>query len=87
MAAEYKLSYTAQEIDEKLGRIDQLSEEIPSAIETALAEAKASGEFKGDKGDPGYTPQKGTDYWTNADRDEMINAVLSALPAWEGGSY
>lgn len=28
MSTEYKLSYTANEIDEKLGMIDQLSEEI-----------------------------------------------------------
>lgn len=32
------------------------------------------------KGDPGHTPVKGTDYWTAADKQEMVNAVLAALP-------
>jgi hypothetical protein len=46
--------------------------------------------LKGQKGDPGpagYTPQKGTDYYTASDKQEMVTAVLEALPAWEGGSY
>lgn len=48
---------------------------------------------KGDKGDTGgtgaagKTPEKGVDYYTEADKTEMVNAVLAALPAWEGGSY
>lgn len=120
-----------------------LSSAFPEAINTALAQAKASGEFDGAKGDPGRgiksiartsgngaagtvdtytitytdgttsafqvrngangkdgidgtdgkdgadgkTPIKGTDYYTNADKTEMVNAVLAALPRWEGGSY
>jgi hypothetical protein len=45
---------------------------------------------KGDKGETGAagkTPVKGTDYYTAADKTEMVNAVLAALPAWTGGSY
>lgn len=51
---------------------------------------------KGDKGDPGEqgepgedgkTPVKGTDYWTTADRQQMVADVLAALPAAEGGSF
>lgn len=48
---------------------------------------------KGDKGDTGATgangktPVKGTDYYTEADKTEMVNLVLSALPIWTGGSY
>lgn len=54
---------------------------------------------KGDKGDTGatgatgptgpagYTPVKGTDYWTAADRQSMVNDVLAALPAAEGVSF
>lgn len=42
---------------------------------------------KGDKGDPGYTPVKGTDYYTDADKTEIVNAVLDALPTWEGGTF
>lgn len=49
--------------------------------------------LKGDKGDPGAkgadgkTPAKGTDYWTAADKAEIVNDTLAALPTWTGGSY
>lgn len=48
---------------------------------------------KGDKGDPGAkgkdgkTPIKGTDYWTAADKAEIVTDTLAALPTWTGGSY
>ena len=40
--------------------------------------------LKGDKGD---TPVKGTDYWTAADKAEIVNDTLAALPTWTGGGY
>ena len=54
---------------------------------------------KGDKGDTGpqgipgnsgadgYTPQKGVDYWTEADRTQMVSDVLAALPNASGVSF
>ena len=54
---------------------------------------------KGDKGDPGkdgqngidgqpgadgYTPVKGIDYWTEADRTQMVADVIAALPVYSG---
>ena len=48
---------------------------------------------KGDKGDTGaagadgYTPVRGTDYWTESDKAEIVDDVLEALPTWTGGSY
>ncbi|MED9913682.1 MAG: BppU family phage baseplate upper protein [Acutalibacteraceae bacterium] len=45
---------------------------------------------KGDKGDTGAdgkTPVKGTDYWTAADKAEIVNDTLAALPTWTGGNY
>lgn len=69
---------------------------VTSASGTSSADLKGD---KGDKGDPGaagadgangkdgYTPVKGKDYYTDADKTEMVNAVLAALPVWEGGSY
>lgn len=51
--------------------------QLPAAINTALAQAKASGAFDG------YTPIKGTDYFTPADKTELVNAVLEALPVAE----
>lgn len=156
MATEYKLSYTATQIDEKLGKIDNLAtkNEVPSktsdltndsgfitgytetdptvpdwakkqtkptytasevgadasgtasslisahntatdshsdireaingklntselsnAINTALAQAKESGEFDGADGEDGYTPVKGTDYFTEADKEEFLSDI------------
>lgn len=48
---------------------------------------------KGEKGDPGtpgaagHTPVKGTDYWTAADKQEIVNNVLAALPDGTEVSY
>ena len=30
---------------------------------------------------------KGIDYWTSADKQEIVQDVLAALPVMEGGSY
>lgn len=43
--------------------------------------------LKGDKGANGKTPVKGTDYWTAADKAEIVNDTLAALPTWTGGNY
>ena len=42
---------------------------------------------KGDKGANGKAPIKGTDYWTAADKIEIVNDTLAALPTWIGGGY
>ena len=33
----------------------------------------------GPQGPAGYTPIKGTDYWTDADKQEIINAVIASF--------
>ena len=38
----------------------------------------------GKDGADGHTPQKGVDYWTDADRTQMIADVISALPVYNG---
>lgn len=58
--------------------------ELSNAINTALAQAKESGEFKGDTGPK---PVKGVDYWTAADKAEMVSAVIAALPDASEVSY
>lgn len=40
----------------------------------------------GAKGDAGYTPVKGTDYWTDDDKAAIVADVLNALPAAESVS-
>ena len=42
---------------------------------------------EGPQGNPGYTPVKGTDYYTSADKTEMVNLVLEALPNGDEVSY
>lgn len=32
-------------------------------------------------------PQKGVDYWTDEDKQEIVNEVIAALPSWTGGDY
>ena len=58
--------------------------ELNGAINTALESAKNSGEFKGQDG---HTPLKGVDYFTESDKSELLEALIQALPIWEGGSY
>ena len=58
-------------------------DKISEAVNTALAQAKASGEFNGEDGEDGKTPVKGVDYYTESDKAEMVQAVLLALPDGE----
>ena len=41
---------------------------VSTEVGSALTEAKESGEFDGEDG---YTPVRGTDYWTDADKAEI----------------
>lgn len=53
----------------------------------------AEADLKGDKGadgtpgKDGHTPVKGTDYWTAADKQEIVSSVLAALPDGTEVSY
>lgn len=38
----------------------------------------------GRDGKDGYTPVKGTDYWTDADKSGLVSDVLAALPVYTG---
>ena len=70
---------TKTELSKKLDK-----SELNGAINTALESAKNSGEFKGQDG---YTPIKGIDYFTETDKGELLERILQSLPTWEGGSY
>lgn len=41
----------------------------------------------GENGKDGYTPIKGTDYYTESDKQEIVNLVLAALPNGDEVSY
>ena len=47
----------------------------------------SNGKLQYNGSDVGLKPVKGTDYWTESDKQEIVNDVLTALPTWTGGSY
>lgn len=59
---------------------------LPTAINAALEQAKQSGDFDGKDGDDGYTPQKGVDYWTAADKQEIIDELGGGSSLPTGGT-
>lgn len=70
--------------------------DLISAVDGKLRYNGSDVGLKGDKGADGAdgkdgtngkTPVKGTDYWTAADKAEIVNGTLAALPKWTGGSY
>lgn len=51
-------------------------------IAKSVREDADSGKFKGDKGDTGYTPRRGIDYWTEADKkslEEYIDKQITPI--------
>ena len=58
---------------EKLNTDKLDADQLPEAINTALAQAKASGEFDGKDGQDGYTPQKNVDYFDGKDGSNGSN--------------
>ena len=64
--------------------VEELKGDIPNAVEEYMTENPAP---EGPPGPAGHTPEKGTDYWTEADKRAMVQDVLAALPVWNGGSY
>ena len=42
---------------------------------------------KGDPGTNGTTPVKGVDYYTESDKQEMVQLVLAAIPSSEEVNY
>lgn len=47
----------------------------------------SDGKLQYNGSDVGLKPVKGTDYWTAADKTEIVNDTLAALPTWTGGNY
>lgn len=56
---------------------------LQELVDYALLEAKETGMFDGEKGDPGYTPQRGVDYWTPEDEAKLTEALETANEAKE----
>ena len=56
-------------------------------LSVASGKLQYDGSDVGLKGENGYTPVKGTDYWTKADKQEIVNDVIAALPDGTEVSY
>ena len=60
-----------------------------SAYEIAVSQGFSGSEaewllsLKGEKGDAGHTPERYVDYYTESDKQEMVEAVIAALPIAE----
>lgn len=52
-----------------------------------IAHAYSKAGEPGVSGNDGYTPIKGVDYWTEADKREIVDSVLSSLPDGDEVSY
>lgn len=70
--------------------------DISGALITIQDDGKESSAYlydgaKGDTGDPGYTPIRGTDYWTENDVESVVNEAVSRIldiyPAAEGVEF
>lgn len=63
--------------------------QLPEAVDAALAQAKESGVFNGADGKDGAdgkTPVRGEDYWTEEDKQEIVDEVLEQMPEPDGGT-
>ena len=94
-----RLQWLEDKLDEyvailETGRVDE--EIVQRFVSTYLEENPPAQGPQGEKGDTGpqgpagadgYTPVRGTDYWTEEDKAQIVSDVLAELPAWEGGSY
>lgn len=63
----------AASADDVSGKLD--ADKLPTAIESALAQAKESGEFDGEPGEPGTTPHIGSNgHWYIGSNDTGVKA-------------
>ena len=76
----------------KSGKVTTITFVDATGTKTATINDGADGE-KGDTGDTGpagangYTPVRGTDYWTAADQEQIVSDVVAALPNAQGVSF
>lgn len=66
------------------GKLDASA--LTTAIDTALAQAKASGEFDGEDGKDGYTPKKGIDYFDGQDGVGIASVKQTTVSTEDGGN-
>ena len=70
----------------KILGVNANGEVAPTDTEVATLVDVPNGLLKGN-GTTISAAVKGTDYWTSADKQEIVQDVLAALPVMKGGSY
>ena len=73
------------ELAAKSGGLTQ--EQVQTMIDTSVSQIELTPGPQGPAGADGHTPVKGTDYFTDADKTELVNAVLAAIPNGDEVSY
>lgn len=64
------------------------AEQVQAAVNSALEQAKLSGEFDGEVGPQGPAGADGKDYiLTDADKQEIATYVIAAIPRAEGVGF
>lgn len=78
-----------KQLQETISAIKQeLKEEARTEIEAMVVETMKENLFKGIsqiKGEPGFTPQKGKDYWTETEIGKMVAEIQSQIKIPEDG--
>ena len=59
-------------------------EEIENGYRLTITDVTGSKSFDLFNGEPGFKPVKGVDYFTDEDKAELVEAVLYAIPQYDG---
>ena len=78
-----------QDVESVMAALNKLFDKSHShANKDALDKLSVSnGKLQYNGSDVGLKPVKGTDYWTESDKAEIVADTLAALPTWTGGNY
>ena len=89
MATESEVKFLGTEGTEQLVATikDQIADKLSVTKQTLTPEQQAQARTNigiTGTGADGKTPVKGTDYYTEADKEEMVSAVIASLPIYNG---
>ena len=88
--AGYNGAWTGQQIDEAVRQVtnkDLPADGVKFTDGQTFQQKYNAGQLTDPAGAPGadgYTPEKGVDYYTDADKQEMVQSVIAALPVYNG---
>ena len=85
----YYYNSTQQDVETVMAALNKLFDKshTHSNKDTLDKLSVTNGKLQYNGSDVGLKPVKGTDYWTAADKAEIVADTLAAMPTWTGGSY